>query len=114
MIFLESWSKFLLFFHFLAAIMATATAWHLLVRFLIKVRGRRGLLRLVRLHALLLLISYGITFVLGGLIYPAFRVRVRVRVRGGGMAAVRGKCGCHSGAAYALDLGETLCALTAM
>ncbi|MBI2435426.1 MAG: hypothetical protein HYV26_21440 [Candidatus Hydrogenedentes bacterium] len=77
MIFLESWSKPLLFLHLLAAVAATATSWHLLVRFVIKVRGRRGLLRLVRLHALILLIAYSAAFLLGAIIYPTFRVRVR-------------------------------------
>lgn len=77
MIFLESLSKPLLFLHLLGAFIATAVSWHLLVRFVIKVRGRRGVLRLVRLHSLLLIISYSVTMILGSLIYPTFRVRIR-------------------------------------
>ena len=77
MVIFESIAKPLLFLHLLAGIAVVATAIHLLCRFVIKARGRRGLLRLVRLHALLLLIFYTCTVVLGALLYPTFRVRVR-------------------------------------
>jgi hypothetical protein len=73
----EPFARLLHFLHWLGGIATVGTCTHLLVRLLY--RSRHGKLRKarVRLHALILAISYASTWILGTLIYPTFRVRVR-------------------------------------
>ncbi|NUM56055.1 MAG: hypothetical protein HUU46_20640 [Candidatus Hydrogenedentes bacterium] len=72
---LEPISKVLLFFHLAAAIVALASSVHLLTRFW---RALNGVyFSQAQLHARILAISYSVAFVLGGLVYPTFRIRVR-------------------------------------
>ena len=71
----ETISKALLFMHLAAALVALGSCVHLLARFTYALRG--AYFPQVRLHARILAISYSIAFVLGGLIYPTFRIRVR-------------------------------------
>jgi hypothetical protein len=73
----ESVSKFLLFIHLVSAFCAVAVAIHLLSRLIQGLRGRIGLFRQMRLHARLLALLYAATFLLGAMVYPTFRVRVR-------------------------------------
>jgi len=77
MIIFESISKPLLFLHLVTAVIAMASAIHLCVRFTMALRGRKGLFRIKKMHAQILAISYSISFILGAIIYPTFRVRVR-------------------------------------
>lgn len=77
MVAFESVSTPLRFLHLLAAIATAGSAVHLLVRFILALRGRHGLFRIKRMHTRILLVSYGLTFLLGCVIYPTFRVRVR-------------------------------------
>lgn len=71
----ETISKALLFLHLVAATVALASAVHLLARFWRAFHG--AYYPQARLHSRILAISYAITFVLGGMIYPTFRIRVR-------------------------------------
>ncbi|MCC6155810.1 MAG: hypothetical protein IT367_18730 [Candidatus Hydrogenedentes bacterium] len=71
----ESISKALLFLHLAAAFFALGSCVHLLTRFTHALRG--AYFPQVKLHARILAISYTLVFVLGGLIYPTFRIRVR-------------------------------------
>jgi len=73
----EPYSKLILFFHLLSAIVATASAIHLAMRFTMALRGRKGLFRIKKVHAQILAVSYTFSFVLGAMLYPTFRVRVR-------------------------------------
>ncbi len=77
MLFLEPWSKPLLFAHLIAAIAACSSAVHVGCRLYLLMRGRPGLLKSLQLHARILALSYALAFVLGALIYPVFRIRVR-------------------------------------
>ena len=71
----ETISKALLFMHLAAAFVALGSCVHLLARFTYALRG--AYFPQVKLHARILAISYAFVFVLGGLIYPTFRIRVR-------------------------------------
>ena len=71
----ESISKFLLFLHLGAAVVALASSVHLLSRMVRAIRGQ--FVAQSQLHARILAFSYTAAVVLGGLIYPTFRVRVR-------------------------------------
>jgi len=73
----EPYARLLHFLHWLAGIATVGTCTHLLLR--LTYRARHGKLRTarVRLHALILAIAYGCTWILGTLVYPTFRVRVR-------------------------------------
>ena len=71
----EPISKMLLFLHLAAAIVALGSCVHLLVRFTYALKGAHS--PQVRLHSRILAVSYTIAFILGGLIYPTFRIRVR-------------------------------------
>ena len=71
----ESFSKSLLFAHLFAAVVALASSVHLLIRFWRVWRG--AYFDQARLHARILAISYSAAFVLGSLVYPTFRIRVR-------------------------------------
>ncbi len=77
MIIFESWSKFLLFLHFLAGIAVVGSAVHLTFRFSEGLLGKAGRTAKVCLHARTLMYSYLASMVLGAMLYPAFRVRVR-------------------------------------
>ncbi len=72
MVFLEPYAVVLHFLHFIAAIVSLAACVHILVR-----QVRLGRDKRVQLHARTLLVAYLTTFVLGSLLYPTFRVRVR-------------------------------------
>ncbi len=71
----EPISKVLLFLHLVSAVVALGSSIHLILRMGRAMRGTY--VPQVRLHSRILAISYSITFVLGGLIYPTFRIRVR-------------------------------------
>jgi hypothetical protein len=71
----ENVSKLLLFLHLAAAVIALASSVHLLARFWRALNG--SYFPQARLHARILAIAYSASFVLGGLIYPTFRIRVR-------------------------------------
>lgn len=71
----ETYSKALLFLHLAAAIVALASSVHLLARYWRVLSGTH--FAQARLHARILAVSYAIAFLLGGMIYPMFRVRVR-------------------------------------
>lgn len=73
----ESASKWLLFFHFLTAVIAGGCAGHLGWQLYAYVSGKRDDLSLASLHAMITSVSYTMCFVLGMLIYPVFRVKVR-------------------------------------
>ncbi len=73
----EQISKPLLFLHLVAGVICIATSVHLLLRGIHAYRHPGAFLGQVRLHALLLTCAYLFSVVLGGLIYPAFRVQVR-------------------------------------
>ena len=73
----EPIAKPLLFLHLVAAACVTGSAIHLAIRVFLNLSGQKAKLRQERLYARLLLISYSICFLLGALIYPTYRVRVR-------------------------------------
>jgi len=72
----ESIVKPLLFCHLVAAACALAACIHLALRLarLWRTGAYRGQ---VSLHARILLVSYSLVFVLGGMLYPTYRIRVR-------------------------------------
>ena len=65
------------FLHHAAGVCTLAVSVHFLMRCVQHWRTPQGWRGQLRLHATLLLIFYGATYVLGALIYPTFRVRVR-------------------------------------
>ena len=71
----EPISKVLLFLHLAAAFVALGSCVHLLARFTYALRG--AYFPQVKLHARILAISYTVVLILGALIYPTFRIRVR-------------------------------------
>jgi hypothetical protein len=74
----EPYRQPLLFLHLAAAVSTLAVAVHLLVRLAQSARKPNPwLARSVRRHAWLLFSLYAATWVLGALIYPAFRILVR-------------------------------------
>ncbi|MBI5093488.1 MAG: hypothetical protein HZB26_13735 [Candidatus Hydrogenedentes bacterium] len=73
----ELLSKPLLFLHLAAAVTALASSVHLGLRLARAVRATGEYLPQTRTHASILAASYLAVFALGGLIYPAFRIRVR-------------------------------------
>lgn len=72
MVAFEPVARLLHFLHLVAGVTSVAACTHFLVRLLRK----RGDAR-VRVHALTLSVAYVTTYVLGAVIYPTFRVRVR-------------------------------------
>jgi hypothetical protein len=75
-IFLEPWARVLLFLHAVAAIVLIgATTHHCLVA-VGYLRGRFKT-RLGRIYAATSAVTYGVTFALGALVYPAYRYHVR-------------------------------------
>ena len=77
MILFESWSRGLLLLHLLAAVAALGAGIHLVCRAMTRWRGAPPKAGLERLHTTTLLISYNLCWLLGAVIYPTFRVRVR-------------------------------------
>jgi hypothetical protein len=75
MVAFESVARVLHFLHLVAGVVTLASATHLLVRTRKNKRDPR-----IRLHTLTLLLAYVSTYVLGALIYPTFRVRVRAEI----------------------------------
>ncbi|MCL4218319.1 MAG: hypothetical protein KJ052_15130 [Candidatus Hydrogenedentes bacterium] len=73
----ESMAKGMLFLHLVAAVCCIAVAVHLLLRAWRGVQASRTFTASMRLHAKMLLIAYSAAFLLGGAIYPTYRVRVR-------------------------------------
>jgi len=73
----ESISKALLFLHLAAAVTALASGVHLALRLGSAVRPGGAYLPQTRTHATILAVSYVTVFVLGGMVYPTFRIRVR-------------------------------------
>lgn len=73
----ENITKPLLFLHLVAGVICVATSVHLLLR-TIRAAGRPGAFGgQMRLHAQILGTAYLTSALLGGLIYPVFRVHVR-------------------------------------
>ena len=77
MIVFEPASKLLLFLHLIAAACAAGTGVHLAIRVYSYLRGQVIKVRLEKLYARLLAISYTACYALGAAIYPTFRIRVR-------------------------------------
>lgn len=77
MIILEPCAKPLLFLHLVSAVVCLAASVHLALRLIQRLRARRVSMRSVRLHAKIVASAYLLSFVLGALVYPTFRVRVR-------------------------------------
>ena len=77
MIAFESASKWLLFFHFLTAIIAGGAAFHLAWRLYQYMFGNKTALAWPATHAIVVSVSYLACFVTGMFIYPYFRVAVR-------------------------------------
>lgn len=73
----EHVSKLLLFFHLVAGVICIATSVHLLLRGIRAYKHPGSFAGQVKIHAFLLTCAYLFSVVLGGLIYPAFRVQVR-------------------------------------
>lgn len=76
----ESYARFLHFLHLLAAIVSLGACAHFFVRLYQNVRRGRFLDRRSKLHATILTTAYASTWVLGALVYPTFRVRVRAEL----------------------------------
>jgi hypothetical protein len=74
----ESIAKVLLLVHLVSAFSAGAVSFHALARLTAALRGKARHYPAVRLHARLLAMLYGLTYVLGAAIYPTFRIRVRM------------------------------------
>jgi hypothetical protein len=73
----EPIAKPLLFLHLVSAIVCLATAVHLALRLFQNLRAHRLSMHGIRLHAKIVAPAYLISFVLGAMVYPTFRVRVR-------------------------------------
>jgi len=73
----EPFARLLHFLHWLGGIATVGTCTHLLVRLAYRSRHGKPSTARVRLHSLILLIAYLSTWILGTLIYPTFRIRVR-------------------------------------
>ncbi len=77
MVIFESISRVLLFLHLIAAACVLGSAIHLAIRVCGYCRGRVIKVDQEKLYAKLLVISYSICYLLGAMVYPAFRVNVR-------------------------------------
>ena len=67
----------LLFFHLIAAFVALGGAVHLLIRLVVTLKKRPDSFHVVHIHNYILFLSYSTCMLLGALLYPTFRVRVR-------------------------------------
>jgi hypothetical protein len=77
MVAFEPAAKWLLFFHFAAAIVMVGAAVHLAVRLWGHLWGRRINFARAKLHTPILAVSYVVCYILGAIVYPTFRIRVR-------------------------------------
>ena len=77
MIFLENFSKILLFLHLVSAFALVGCMTHDLVLVVQYCRGQFRNKALERLYVQIAFWCYLVVFALGGLIYPTFRIRVR-------------------------------------
>jgi cytochrome bd-type quinol oxidase subunit 1 len=77
MVVFESIARPLLFLHLIAATCVTASAVHLAIRVWGYLRGNVTKVPFEKTYARLLVVSYAVCYVLGAIVYPAFRVRVR-------------------------------------
>ena len=77
MIVFESISKYLFFLHFAAAACVAGSLIHLAVRVWGYMRGRVIKVSHEKLYAHILAASYTACYVLGALVYPTWRIRVR-------------------------------------
>jgi len=78
MVAFEGVVKPLLFLHLVAAMVSLGSCLHFLLRLWRCVQSGGQYLLQVRLHARILAIAYVVVCVLGGLVYPTFRIRVRL------------------------------------
>ncbi|MBK7975672.1 MAG: hypothetical protein IPK07_21120 [Deltaproteobacteria bacterium] len=79
-IFLESLSTPLLVLHALAATVLIGSTTHDAILLVGYLRGRFGRVRLEKLYVRIQLVAYLVTFALGSLAYPAYRIYVRAAV----------------------------------
>jgi len=77
MVFLENFYSFLLLVHLFATFVLVGSLTHNLFRVVDYLRGRFNREKLELLYVKVSLWSYIIVYVIGALIYPAFRVRIR-------------------------------------
>lgn len=77
MVFLESFSKFLLFLHLLGAFVLAGCLAHNVLIIMQYWRGNFRRRNLEKLHIKICLWAYAVTFGVGALVYPTFRIRVR-------------------------------------
>lgn len=79
-IFLEGLSTPLLVLHALAAIVLIGSTTHGAILLVGYLRGRFGRMKLEKLYVRIQLVAYAVTFLLGSLVYPAYRIYVRAAV----------------------------------
>jgi len=77
MIFLEDFSKFLLFLHLVAAVVLMGCLAHNLLIVVGYWRGKFRKKNVEKRHVKMAFWAYLVTFLIGALVYPTFRVRVR-------------------------------------
>ena len=77
MLFLQEYGRYFLLLHTVVAVATVAISTHLVVWMRPWRRGKWTRYRAVRRFAFLSLAFYGITFTMGNLIYPLYKVRVR-------------------------------------
>ena len=77
MVFLESIANFLLFLHLCATIVLAGSMGHNLVLVVRYCRGNFTKQKVEKLYVRIAFWAYCVTFLLGALVYPTFRIRVR-------------------------------------
>ena len=77
MVFLEGFSKFLLFLHLVGAFVLAGSLAHNLMVIVGYWRGKFRKKNLEKLYVKISFWAYVVTFLVGALVYPTFRVRVR-------------------------------------
>ncbi len=77
MVFLEKVSKLLLFLHLISAFVLIGSLTHNLIIIVDYWRGKFAKKDLEKLYAKISFWAYSIVFILGALVYPTFRIRVR-------------------------------------
>jgi hypothetical protein len=77
MVVLEPAAKVLLFVHYAVAAVLAGALVHLAVRLCGVAFGKNKSLGRVKLHTGIVAVSYAACYVLGALVYPTFRIRVR-------------------------------------
>ncbi len=76
-VFLSEVARWLLVLHALSGLALLGSTTHLALAMLSVLRGRRSSLRMIRVQSLVVTVLFAVTFVVGLLMYPHFRVMVR-------------------------------------